>query len=62
MHSILTKKKLFALLGSSINNTFRTIVSAEELKLEKKVCNIMNLEVNQKKLSSLLKKMKLLEK
>jgi len=49
MHSILPKNELFALLGSSINNTIRTIVSAGELKLEKKVCNIMDLEVNQKK-------------
>ena len=47
MHLIFPKKKLFDLLGCSIN-TFRTIVSAGELKLQKKVCNIMDLEVNQK--------------
>ena len=47
MHLIFPKKKLFELLGCSIN-TLRTIVSAGELKLQKKVCNIMDLEVNQK--------------
>ena len=47
MHLIFPKKKLFDLLGCSIN-TLRTIVSAGELKLQKKVCNIMDLEVNQK--------------
>ena len=47
MHLVFPKKKLFELLGCSIN-TLRTIVSAGELKLQKNICNIMDLEVNQK--------------